>query len=62
MFEVYIGAGKNKQLIKSFDKLNDAIILAWNERYKTLDHHGVIKENKVVFNTNFGDPEFVVKK
>lgn len=61
MFEVYAGTGENKQPIKSFDKLNDAILLAWEKYDKTTDHHGVRKEGRVVFNTDFSDPEFVTK-
>lgn len=58
MFEVYVGTGGNKKPIKKFDKRNDAIEMAWSQRDKTLNHHGVIKEGEVIFNTDFNDPEF----
>ena len=59
MFEVYTGTGESKQPIKSFEKRNDAIKLAWDQRDRTSNHYGVRKDGKVVFNTNFSDPEFV---
>lgn len=58
MFEVYIGTGDSKKPIKRFDKRNDAIKMAWSQHDKTLSHHGVTKEGKVIFNTDFNDPEF----
>lgn len=62
MFEVYAGTGENKQSLKRFDKLNDAILLAWAQHDITLNHHGVLQEGKVIFNTDFSDPEFVTSQ
>ena len=60
MFEVYTGTGDNKQSVKELEKRNDAIQWAWDKRdsHITNAHHGVRHKGKVIFNTDFNDPEF----
>lgn len=57
-FEVYSGTGEDKQPAGKRETLNDAITYAWERHGKTYDHYGVLYQGKVVFNTNFNDPEF----
>ena len=61
MFEVYTGTGDNKQSVGKSEKRNDAIALAWEKYDKTSKHHGVKHKGKVVFNTDFNDPEFLTQ-
>ena len=57
MFEVY--TGDDKQSVTQFELRTDAILIACQKHAKLGIHHGVRFASKVIFNTNFNDPEFV---